>query len=67
GKEFLDLRVEGESGAFPIGLPRAALRVFGYLLSAAALGIGFLMIALRGHGLHDRIAGTRVVRRRRGV
>jgi uncharacterized RDD family membrane protein YckC/predicted nucleic acid-binding Zn ribbon protein len=67
GKEFLDLRVEGESGAFPIGLPRAALRVFGYLLSAAALGIGFLMIALQGHGLHDRIAGTRVVRRRREV
>lgn len=67
GKDFLDLRVEAESGAFPIGLPRAALRVFGYLLSAAALGLGFLMIALRGHGLHDRIAGTRVVRRRRGV
>jgi uncharacterized RDD family membrane protein YckC/predicted nucleic acid-binding Zn ribbon protein len=67
GKEFLDLRVEGESGTFPIGLPRAALRVFGYLLSTAALGLGFLMIALRGHGLHDRIAGTRVVRRRLGV
>jgi uncharacterized RDD family membrane protein YckC len=67
GKEFLDLRVEGEGGAFPIGMPRAALRVFGYLLSGTVLGLGFLMIAFRGHGLHDRIAGTRVVRRRRGV
>jgi uncharacterized RDD family membrane protein YckC len=66
GKEFLDLRVEGENGAFPIGLARAALRVFGYLLSTAALGIGFLMIAFRGDGLHDRVAGTRIVRRRRG-
>jgi uncharacterized RDD family membrane protein YckC len=66
GKEFLDLRVEGENGAFPIGLARASLRIFGYLLSTAALGIGFLMIAFRGDGLHDRVAGTRVVRRRRG-
>jgi uncharacterized RDD family membrane protein YckC len=63
GKELLELRVEAEDGTCPIGLGRAALRLLGYLLSAASFGIGFLMIASNGDGLHDRIAGTRVVRR----
>jgi uncharacterized RDD family membrane protein YckC len=63
GKELLDLRVETDGGASPIPLGCAALRVFGYLLSAASLGIGFLMVAFGGSGLHDRIAGTRVVKR----
>jgi uncharacterized RDD family membrane protein YckC len=62
GKELLDLRVETDAGASPIPLGCAALRVFGYLLSFASLGIGFLMVAFGGSGLHDRIAGTRVVR-----
>jgi len=65
GKELLALRVEAEDGSYPIGLPRAALRLLGYLLSAASLGVGFLMIAIGGSGLHDRIAGTRVARTRR--
>jgi uncharacterized RDD family membrane protein YckC len=64
GKELLELRVEAEDGRWPIGLGRAGLRLIGYLLSAASFGIGFLMIASSGDGLHDRIAGTRVVRRR---
>lgn len=62
GKGMLDLRVETEEGASPIGMPRASLRLFGYLLSTASLGVGFLMVAIGGSGLHDRIAGTRVVR-----
>jgi uncharacterized RDD family membrane protein YckC len=62
GKELLDLRVETDDGACPIGLDRAGLRLLGYLLSGASLGIGFLMIASGGGGLHDRVAGTRVVR-----
>jgi uncharacterized RDD family membrane protein YckC len=65
GKELLDLRVETEGGSSPIGLGRAAVRLLGYLLSAASLGVGFLMIALGDGGLHDRVAGTRVVRRSR--
>jgi uncharacterized RDD family membrane protein YckC len=65
GKELLELRVETTDGECPIGLGRAGLRLLGYLLSAASLGIGFLMIASGGGGLHDRIAGTRVVRRAR--
>ena len=62
GKDLLDLRVTRDDGTSPIGLGRAALRLLGYLLSAASLGIGFLMIALAEDGLHDRVAGTRVVR-----
>jgi pSer/pThr/pTyr-binding forkhead associated (FHA) protein/uncharacterized RDD family membrane protein YckC len=62
GKELLDLRVETYEGVSPLPLGRAALRVFGYLLSAASLGIGFLMVAFQGSGLHDRVASTRVVK-----
>jgi uncharacterized RDD family membrane protein YckC len=62
GKELLDLRVETEEGVSPLPLGRAALRVFGYLLSAASLGIGFLMVAFQGNGLHDRVSSTRVVK-----
>ncbi len=63
GKRMLGLDVEGSDGSFPIGLPRAAARFLGYLLSGALLGGGFLLILLDGSGLHDRLAGTRVVRR----
>jgi uncharacterized RDD family membrane protein YckC len=62
GQSFFELTVESEDGQRPIGLGRAGLRFVGYLLSLASLGVGFLMIALTGSGLHDRIAGTRVVR-----
>jgi len=62
GKELLDLQVETEDGTSPLPLGRAALRAFGYLLSAASLGIGFLMVALTGSGLHDRVSSTRVVK-----
>lgn len=65
GKQLVGLDVEGTDGSFPIGLPRAAARLLGYLLSGALLGGGFLLILLDGSGLHDRIAGTRVVRRRK--
>jgi len=65
GKRLLGLKVVAEDGSEPIGLSRAAVRVLGYLLSGLTLGIGFLMIAFGG-SLHDRLAGTRVVRRERG-
>ncbi len=63
GKRVLGLTVAAEDGTTPIGMSRATLRVFGYLASGLLLGIGFLMIAFGGTALHDRIAGTRVVRR----
>ena len=63
GKQVLGLRVEGEDGEFPIGLPRAGLRFVAYVFSAALFGVGFLMIAVDGYGLHDRVARTRVTAR----
>jgi uncharacterized RDD family membrane protein YckC len=62
GKELLDLRVETEEGRAPVGLGCAVLRAFGYLLGFASLGVGFAPIVFGGAALHDRIAGTRVVR-----
>jgi uncharacterized RDD family membrane protein YckC len=66
GKKLFGLAVEAGDGTYPIGITRAAIRTVGYLISAGILGIGFLMIALTGAGLHDRLADTRVVRRERG-
>jgi uncharacterized RDD family membrane protein YckC len=66
GKRLLGLVVQAQDGSEPIGLARAAIRVLGYILSGLTLGVGFLMIAFGGAGLHDRLAGTRVVRRERG-
>jgi uncharacterized RDD family membrane protein YckC len=66
GKQLLGLAVEGDDGTFPIGMGKALARFLGYVLSGAVLGLGFLMIAFAGYGLHDRVAGTRVVRRARG-
>jgi pSer/pThr/pTyr-binding forkhead associated (FHA) protein/uncharacterized RDD family membrane protein YckC len=66
GKRLFGLCVQGEGGAQPPGSTRAAVRLFGYVVSGVLLGIGFLMAARDGRALHDRIAGTRVVRRMRG-
>ena len=66
GKKWMGLVVEDEDGVSPIGVPRATMRLLGYVLSGALLGIGFAMAAFGGYGLHDRVAGTRVVARRRG-
>jgi len=63
GKKLLSLRVESEDGRSPIGAGRACVRLFGYAASALLLGLGFLLIPIVGEGLHDKIAGTRVVRR----
>jgi uncharacterized RDD family membrane protein YckC len=63
GKRLLGLRVEGEDGRCPIGPGRAFVRVLGYAASALLVGLGFALIPLTGDGLHDKIAGTRVVRR----
>jgi uncharacterized RDD family membrane protein YckC len=63
GKRVLGLTVAAEDGTTPVGMSRATLRVLGYAASFLLLGIGFLMIAFGGTALHDRIAGTRVLRR----
>ncbi len=45
----------------------ARSRLLAALASALLLGAGFLMIAFGGTGLHDRMAGTRVMRRGEGI
>ncbi len=63
GKMLLGLRVIRPDGA-GVGWGRAALReVAGKALSAAVVGIGYLMTAFGSkRGLHDLVAGTLVVR-----
>ena len=48
----------------PLGLGRGFVRAFGYFLSAAPLGLGFLwpLVNDYGRGWHDCLAGTCVVR-----
>lgn len=63
GKRLLGLEVVAQDGTRPPGLSRGLLRVLGFALSAGALGLGFLPLLGGAPGLHDRLAGTRVVRR----
>lgn len=63
GKLLLDLRVvNARTGERP-GYLRALVRYIGYFVSALPLGLGFLWIVFdrQRQGLHDKIAGTRVV------
>ncbi len=62
GKQIMGLVVQDQAGHWPIGVGPALLRVLGYGISLALLGVGFLLVPLTGYGLHDRLAGTRVVR-----
>ena len=64
GKWATGLRIERQSGE-PLGFGHATLRhTLGYLVSLLTLGLGFLVAAFdpEGRALHDRIAGTIVVR-----
>lgn len=68
GKIFLKLRILGARSAAAEGLGwgTAIVRALGYMVSGALLGIGFLLVLFTSQkqGLHDLIAGTRVVRLR---
>jgi len=68
GKLFLKLRILGAQSAAREGLGwgTAIVRALGYVASGALLGIGFLLVLFTSQkqGLHDLIAGTRVVRLR---
>jgi uncharacterized RDD family membrane protein YckC len=62
GKMAFGLRVVADDGAVPAGA--AALRAVTALAGAALGGLGFVPALFDGdrRGLHDRLAGTRVVR-----
>ena len=63
GKMLLRLRIIRVTGE-EVGYGRAFVRWIGQILSLLPLGIGFLMVALsrKKQGLHDKLAGTYVVR-----
>ena len=63
GKMMFGLKVLTVDGD-PIGLDKAVLRYIGLWVNTLTLGIGYLFIAFRKdkRGLHDLIAGTRVIR-----
>lgn len=64
GKLMLGLRIQNEEREL-IGIPGAMLRYVGSIISTLTLGIGYIMIAFteKKQGLHDKIAGTFVVRK----
>jgi uncharacterized RDD family membrane protein YckC len=61
GKWVMGIRVVALGGG-PVGIVRCLLRLFGYLVSALPLYLGFVWILgpLR-RGWHDHLAGTQVV------
>ena len=63
GKMMLDLEVVRRDGG-AVGYGRSAWRWVAMLLAALPLGLGFLGVLLtrQQRGLHDWVAGTRVVR-----
>lgn len=67
GKMLTGITIVGSDG-LPIGLVTILKRnVIGYLLTAATLGIGFLVAGFNatGRSLHDVVAGTVVVQGRK--
>ena len=63
GKMAVGIKVVPDHSLSSVDLGRAIVRQAMWLLLAAPAGLGFLTIFSRGHrGLHDRFAGTRVVR-----
>ena len=44
-------------------MSRSPRSVVAAVIPPLVFGVGFLLIPFTGDGLHDRIAGTRVVRR----
>ncbi len=63
GKMVMGIKIIKTDGS-PIGIGRAVLRYVGYLVSTIIICIGYLMIAWdsKKQGLHDKIAGTYVVK-----
>ena len=64
GKKLMKLKVALVDGRYPIGYGKAFLRLIGYSISAAICDIGFFMILWdkEKRGLHDKIAGTIVIK-----
>jgi uncharacterized RDD family membrane protein YckC len=63
GKKFMGIKIITADGNIP-GYGRALIRHIGQIISALILGIGYLLILFdkQSQALHDKIAGTYVVR-----
>lgn len=63
GKMLTGIRVMGDDGQ-RVDVPGAVLRSLGCILSILTLGIGYVpaFVTEGGRALHDRLAGTRVVK-----
>jgi uncharacterized RDD family membrane protein YckC len=64
GKMVAGIRVVASESSEPLDLGRAFLRTFMWVLLAVPAGLGFIsaIFSRDRRGLHDRFAGTRVVR-----
>jgi uncharacterized RDD family membrane protein YckC len=62
GKAFMGLRVL-TAGGTRLSVPRAFVRIIGYLFSALPIYVGFLLVLIddRRQALHDKLAGTYVI------
>lgn len=63
GKMAVGVKIVNTDGS-AIGIGKAIVRYIGYIISSIIICIGYLMIAWDGkkQGLHDKIAGTCVVK-----
>lgn len=68
GKMLLSARILDASTGRPPTLGQCLVRYFAYLVALAPLGLGLLWVAFdrRKQGWHDKLAGTVVIRPRRG-
>jgi len=64
GKKIMKLKVTRLDGTYPIGMGKAFVRVLGYMINGFTCYIGWLMILWdkQRQGLHDKIAGTYVIK-----
>ena len=63
-KMLLGLKIVRASDGGKMGLGRSIVRFLGYIPAMLTLGLGFIWVAFdkRKQGLHDKIAGTVVVK-----
>jgi uncharacterized RDD family membrane protein YckC len=66
GMRMMGIRVVSDRDAGPLSVGQAIVRLIGDLVSIFTYGLLFVWIIVdkRGRGLHDRLAGTVVVKRR---
>lgn len=68
GKKLLGLKLVQSDGSSPISYSQAILRYVGYIISAAIICLGFIMVGFtrQKKSLHDILAGTLVVKKLEG-